>query len=143
MNSMYVYCILNFWKKLKDENFIQVFMTSKKHLQSVSYTPQNYQWKKKKKKSRKKNKINIGTSIIYCLRCTIKVLRYFIYENKIWKFHIWNFCGGCYKDSMSIFTTAPVKNRCEKKRKKILKKTKINKLNIGLDDSIVHIRIST
>ena len=43
---------------------------------------------KKKKKKSKKNKINIGTSIIYSLRCTIKVLRYFIYENKISKFNI-------------------------------------------------------
>ena len=88
MNSTSTYINLNFLKNLKIEVLIQLFVTCKNHLQSVSYTPQNYQWKKKKKKSEKKNKKNIGTSIIYCLKCTIKVLRYFIYENKNLKFHI-------------------------------------------------------
>ena len=128
---------------MKNKNFIQLFVTWKNHLQSVSYTPQNNKAKKKKKKSRKKNKKNIGTSIIYSLRITIKVLRYFIYENKISKFHIWNFCGLCYMDSLSISTRAKVKNTTQKKRKKNLKKTKIYKLNIGLGERIVHLRIST
>ena len=91
----------------------------------MSYTPQNNKAKKKKKKSRKKNKKNIETSIIYCLRCTIKVLRYFIYENKISKFHIQNFCGVCYMDSVSFSTRAQVKNRCEKNNNKKMKKTKM------------------
>ena len=81
--------------------------------------------KKKKKKKLKKNKINISVLHKIYLRCTVKVCRYFIYQNKISKFHIWKFCGVWYMDSVSFSTRAKVKNTTKKKRNKKMKKTKI------------------
>ena len=41
-------------------------------------------------------------------------------------------------DSLWIFTGAQIKNTSQKKRNKKMKKTKITKVNIGFDESIVH-----
>ena len=58
MNSKSVHCNLKIKKRVKTQNFIQLFMTCKKHQESKSCTPQNYQGEKKKKKKLEIKKIN-------------------------------------------------------------------------------------
>ena len=50
-----MHCNLKIKKRVKTQNFIQLFMTCKKHQESKSCTPQkNTTWKKLKKKIEKK-----------------------------------------------------------------------------------------